>query len=391
MKLVRTLLQILLPVVVIGLALAIAGALARSRPEATSAPPAASVPLVETREAVPRDVTVFVRTQGSVEPRTESRLVAEVGARVLSVAPALSGGGFFDQGDELVRLDDTDYRLALEEAKSRVAQAQMMLAQTESDAAVARRDWEALGRRDEPNPLVLREPQLAEARAALAAARAGVAKAERDVERSVVRAPYDGRARRKAVDVGEFVERGGELARIYAVDWAEVRLPVADDELTFLDLPLRARGPTEHPPVTLRARFAGAERSWEGEIVRTEGEIDPKSRMVTLVARVPDPYGRGSEAEGAPLVAGLFVEAVIQGRTLEDAIALPREAVHMGGRVFLLEEGRLEIRPVRVVWADREEVVVEGVAPGEEVVLTPLELPIEGMQLERQTAPGSAR
>jgi multidrug efflux pump subunit AcrA (membrane-fusion protein) len=113
--------------------------------------------------------------------------------------------------------------------------------------------------------------------------------------------------------------------------------------------------------------------------------------MVTLVARVPDPYGRGSEVEGAPLVAGLFVEAVIQGRTLEDAIALPREAVHMGGRVFLLDDGRLEIRPVRVVWADREEVVVEGVAPGEEVVLTPLELPIEGMQLERQTAPGSAR
>ena len=200
--------------------------------------------------------------------------------------------------------------------------------------------------------------------------------------------------------MGEYVNRGQELAKIYAVDYAEIRLPVSDEELAHLELSLRHREPSEaasgeaQPALTLRTRFAGEEHSWQGRIVRTEGVIDPESRMVVLVGRVPDPYARGDETERAPLVAGLFVEAVIEGKTLREAIALPREAVQTGGRVHVLDdEDRLGVLPVDVLHTDGERVVVQGLDPGERVIVTPLELPVEGMRLRRaaapQTAPGS--
>jgi multidrug efflux pump subunit AcrA (membrane-fusion protein) len=205
------------------------------------------------------------------------------------------------------------------------------------------------------------------------------------VERCEIRAPFTGRVREERVDVGQFVSRGERIARLYAIDVAEVRLPISDDELAFVDLPLLYRGDEEArpgPEVELSARFAGERHVWRARVVRTEGEIDPRTRMVNVVARVEDPYERSNGRP--PLAVGLFVDAEILGRTVEDVVVLPRAALREGDVVHVVDaEDRLRLRPVSVLRRHRDEVVLaSGLAPGERVSVTPLAAPVDGMLLK---------
>ena len=214
--------------------------LSRSEPEARI--PEVPLPLVQVIDVELRDLTLTVTSQGTVSPRTESELVPEVAGRVIEVSPSFVSGGFFEAGELLLRIDPHDYRQAVVQAGSAVAQAELRLASEQAEADVARREWEELGEGGEPPPLTLREPQLAEAEAAVAAARAALLNAERNLERTEIRAPFAGRVRQKQVDVGQFVSPGSPLGTVYAVDYAEIRLPLPDEELAFLDLPLVYRG-----------------------------------------------------------------------------------------------------------------------------------------------------
>ncbi len=333
--------------------------------------------------------TSSVLTHGTVEPGTQTRLLAEVVARVLEVSKGLENGGFVAEDEVLVRLDATDYELALEEARLGLAQAELRLAREQADAAIAKDDWEQSHPDRTPDPLVLREPQLAEARAALSAARARIQKAGRDIDRCLVRAPYEGRVRSQNVARGDFVQPGQELARLYAIDRFEVRLPIPDAELAHLEIPFAYEGEIEDgPTVTLEARFAGEQRSWQGRIIRTEGELDKKSRMVILVATVEDPFAMRTDVPRAPLSLGMFVEATIRGKTLDEAILLPRTALRSGGRVFVEKDGRLGIRAIEVHQSLRDTVVLtRGLAEGERVVVSTVESAVEGMRVRTTEVP----
>ena len=219
--------------------------------------------------------------------------------------------------------------------------------------------------------------------AALRETRAALDQAERDMARTEVRAPYTGRVRATSVDVGQFVNRGAPMATLYATDYAEVRLPIPDDDLAYLDLPLWHRGDkaAEGPEVVLSARFAGGQHSWRGRIVRTEGEIDPRSRMVHVVARVEDPY---APSDGRPpLAVGLFVEAEIQGRRAEGVYVVPRAALRASGTVYLIDaDERLRIRTVEVLRSTREQVIVgAGLSDGDRVVVSPFDTAVDGMHI----------
>lgn len=389
----RNVLRALLPVLILGLSAAASRAIVASRKTPEPSPPEEHLPIVRTVVAQASPVVLRVEAQGSVLPRTETRLMSEVAARVVELSPRLAAGGFFRAGEVLVVLDDTDLELAQEEARARVAQAETRLAQERADAAVARRDWQALGRDEEAPPLVLRVPQLEQASAELAAARAALTKAQRDVERARVRAPYDGRVRSRAVDLGQYVERGTPLATVYAVDYAEVRLPVQDKDLAQLDLGLGPAAGEEGPRVLLEAEFARRRHRWEGRVVRTEGAIDPRTRSVVLVVRIDDPYapqGEEDPRERPPLLAGMFVQASIEGRHLDAAVVLPRAALRSGGRVFVLGgDARLDIREVTLEGGDEQAVVLAaGVAAGERVIVSPIELPVEGMALRAEATAG---
>jgi membrane fusion protein, multidrug efflux system len=376
----RTALRIALPVVVILAAVAIAAVMIAARPAVETRPPESVAPVVRVITVEPTTIDVVVRSQGTVVPRTETALLPEITGRVVHVSPSLLPGGFFQAGATLVRLESRDYELAVVSARAQVAQATARLTVEEEEAAVARREWAVLGRGD-PAPLVLREPQLAEARAALDAARSALERAERDLARTTIQAPFAGRARDKRVDVGQIVSPGTPLATIYGIDVAEIRLPLPDDELAFLDLPLGFRGAQAGPPVTVRATFAGQELQWRGRIIRTEGEIDFASRMVHLVAEVKDPYGRGPKSGTAPLAVGMFVRAEIAGRRLSDVFVVPRGALRGADQVLVVDDSsRVQIRRVQIVRGERDWVVIGGgLAPGERVSVSPLDVVVDGM------------
>ena len=304
MRVLVRLLKVILPVAVLGLAAVAAVAMIASRPNVVTQPPPIAPPGVRVHQVNLESVHVSVTSQGTVRPRTETQIVPEVAGRVIWVAPSFASGGFFEQGDVLLRIDPFDYEQAVISARSQLSQARLRLAQEEAEAEVAQREWDALGFGD-PRALTLREPQLEEARASVAAAEANLVRSERDLERANVTAPYAGRVRTKTVDVGQFVTVGSAIATIYGVDVAEVRLPLPDEELAYLDLPLTYRGsaPRVGPRVRLRTTFAGSDYEWDGRIVRTESEIDPVSRMVHLVGGSQQPLRIGARPR-PPAVGG---------------------------------------------------------------------------------------
>ncbi len=387
------LLRLAIPLAILAFAMVAAVAMVKFKPEVPTRPPEVKPPLVRVVDVQKQDRQLTVKSQGTVSPRTESALVPEVSGRVLWVSPNFVSGGFFEAGEALLKIDSHDYEQALVRARADVANMKLRLVQEEAEFKVAQSEWADLGE-GEATALTLREPQLVNAKAALAAAEANIVTAQRNLERTQIRAPYVGRVRQKNVDVGQFVTVGSPVGVIYAIDYAEIRLPLPDSDLAYLDLPLVYRGQRANqkgPRVTLRANFAGEAHEWEGQIVRTEGEIDSMSRMVHAVAQVTNPYGRGSDPDRPPLAAGLFVEAEIEGNQVENVVLLPRSALRENNRVLVVDsEDRLRFRDIDLLRATREEIVVEsGLGVGERVCLSPLEAVTDGMKVRTESFEGS--
>jgi RND family efflux transporter MFP subunit len=311
---------------------------------------------------------------------------------VIRVSPQLVSGGFFREGDVLLEIDSRDYEAALERAR-----AALVRARSEHDRAAKNLERRSgLSERGVASDSQMDDARNAErvTAAALREARSSVGMAERDLERTRVKAAFDGRVRQENVGVGQFVNRGSPIAKLYATDYVEVRLPIPDRQLAFISLSLAGEdAEVEKPVVRLHANFAGGDHVWTGTIERTEGEIDPQSRMVHVVARVEAPYARGDSGERPPLAVGLFVRAEIEGREVQGAVVLPRSAFHGEDRVWIVDsENRLRERTVQVLRAVRDEVVVAGgLSPGERVVVSPLDTAVEGMTVETLGAPAEAR
>lgn len=364
--------------------------LVTARPHLDTEKPDRRSPLVRVVRAVEKDTEIRIHAQGTVVPRTETDLVAEVGGRIIEVSPSLVSGGFLEEGEVLLRIDPSDYEIALERAKAAYARAESSL---ELARATLKRQEQLAQRKVGSSADVdgaRNRKQLAEAD--LRDARAARSQALRNLERTAVRVPFAGRVRRKMVDIGQYVGRGTKVARVYSVDYAEVRLPIPDRDAAFVDLPIGYRGEKQRagteaggpsPEVVLRAHFAGREYTWNGRIVRTEGELDPKTRMIHAVARVKDPYGRGDNPDRPPLAVGLFVDAEIAGRVMPNTVRLPRSALRGNNQVAIIDsDDRIELRTVAVLRHDRTHVLVsEGIAAGERVVIGSLAIAVEGMQV----------
>ena len=320
-------------------------------------------------------VTLDVTAQGEVRPRTDISLTAQVSGRVISISDVFVNGGAFEEGDVLMRIEDTDYRAAAATAKARVAQTEQALRREEAEADLAREDFDDLGRSDAPTELTLRIPQLAQARADFEAARAEFRAAEINLDRTVIRAPFKGRVRERIAGFGQFVSTGSELGRIFSTDIAEIRLPLTDSDLAKLGMPIDFAEDKDNPgpPVELSTVIAGEFHRWEGRIARTEGAIDAATRQIFTIAVVEDPYGAGSD-KGAPLAMGLFVDARIEGQPYENAITLPRTALHGSDRVYVIDGGDLlQERDIVIISSGRDTITLSsGVNPGERIAASPL-------------------
>jgi RND family efflux transporter MFP subunit len=384
--------RFLLPLGLIGLSVVIVAvliAIAQSKhPERKDA--AAQAVLVEAIPAELSTLNFIVHSQGAVEPRTETTLVAEVSGQIVSVSPNFIAGGFFREGEALLQIDPSDYETALLRAQAALASRRAQYADQKARSEQALKDWENLGRQGEPSDLVLRKPQLAEAQAGVQAAEAELQQAERDLQRTRIRVPYDGLVREKRVDVGQFVAAGTPLGVTFAIDIAEIRLPLSGNDLDYLNLPSATRlDNAQRVPVTLTADEGGVGGAWQGQIVRTEGVIDRTSRVLYAVAEVVDPYGVLGRSDRPELKVGTFVRAEIQGRQAEDVVVLPRAVLRPDQTVLIANaERRLEVRPVTVARAEPRKVYISsGIEAGELVITTSMDAPIPGTQLAIAGAP----
>lgn len=349
-------------------------------------------PLVQFVEVKLEPLRMDIRAHGRVKAHTEIDLVAEVSGRIVNVSPAFVNGGFFRKGDLLVAIDPADYDLRAVQSQASVSEARYQLAREEAEAEQAREEWQHLGQGD-PSPLNQRIPQLAEKRAKLAAAKEALKNAKLLRQRTDIRAPFDGRVRTKMVDIGQYLTRGIVLGTIYNSDLAEVRLPLSDHELAFVDFPnsVNRLHSSKGAKVVLQAMYLGGEQTWHGHIVRSEGVIDRDTGMMTVIAQIPDPFGLAvrqtdtSERKDASveLPLGLFVEAMIEGRWFDELVVLPTSALISRNQIVVIDaKNRLRFRTIEVLKRERERVIISaGLNDGEKVLVSGILRPIEGMDV----------
>lgn len=332
---------------------------------------------------------VQVSAQGTVQPRTRSTLLPEVAGMIVEMSPSFRPGGFFEKGETLMKLDPVDYETAVTVAQAAVALARVTLAEEAARSEQAAENWKALGRQGVPGEFAARAPQVARAKADLAAAEARVVKARRDLERTSIRAPYAGQVLEQTVDVGQYVGPGTTLGRVFATDYVEVRLPLPERESQFIRLPERYRDGSALPEPTkvrLLTYAAGKPVKWEGRLVRVESALDESTRQTTAVAQIDNPFAKRSDG-APPLKIGQFVQAEVEGDPLKDMFVIPRSAVRAGNEIILITPKRtLRRMLVDVVVGTPEHLVVQadtakGPKEGDVLCLTPIPFPAEGARV----------
>ena len=374
-------LKFILPIAVLVAAIFGVVTLVATAPRLKPTQPEPVATAIRIKEVHPTRVQMTVHSQGTIVPRTETALVPEVSGNVVWMSPNLVSGGYFSESDVLLRIDDVDYQAAVKRARSNVsrAEAENEHAQFELDRA-RKLDKQKLVSESEVES-ALRTAKVAEA--TLTDARVALQQAERDLSRTQIKAPFTGLVRDEQVDIGQFVSRGSPIANLYATDYVEIRLPIADQQLAYLNLPMNLRGELDEsssPSVTIAARFAGMDMQWQGKLVRTEAEIDTMSRMVNAIARIRTDSG---SVEMPPPV-GLFVEAEIEGLTVENIFVIPRAALRNNNQVLVVDaDNRLQFRKVEILRVYKEDVYISaGLSAGDRICVSPIQTVVNGMQVE---------
>lgn len=357
--------------------------LTKSRAPIQPKPPRDHRPLVRTVTAEVGPLTVVVRGEGTVRPLYESTLASEVAGRVVKVSPALVNGGIFAKGEVLLVVDQADYRLAVTTAKAEVHDADTKLQLAVAEAAVAREEWQRLGRTGDPPDLVAKQPQLEAAQARLHSAQAALARAELNLERTEIRAPFVGRVSAKAADLGQYLKAGDKVATVYATQAVEIVTPLEDADLAWLKVPGLTSAEGQGSPAEVTTDFAGQRMTWKGRVVRAEGKVDERTRLVPVVVRVENPY-----ATRPPLAVGTYVQVTLRGQEMPEATLLPRAAMRSGDQVWVVDgQGRIAFRKVQVARVQEEKVLIsDGLEPGDQVVTTQLKAVTEGMTVRLEGA-----
>ncbi|MFP4598761.1 MAG: efflux RND transporter periplasmic adaptor subunit [Persicimonas sp.] len=387
-----------LPLVVLALSVGVVVALVKTKAEPDRKQKAEQRVLVETMRVQTAPQRLDVQASGEVIPAREVTVTPQVAGRIVWVSDSLVPGATVRSGEPLFRIEADNYRIAVREAQTQLAQAQAQLEQEQGRGQVAEREWAVF--EDESNEadsvdpsLALRQPQLRSAEVAVDAARARLERAQLDLSRTTVTAPFDAFVRSESADIGQMIGTQSQVASLVGTDRFWVRASVPADKLDHLDIPrVNADAGSE---VTIAAA-SGDNSQLEGRVVRLLGELDPQGRMARVLIEVDDPFGLADdqspgadEPRGIPLLLNSYVDATIHGATVEDLIEVPRQAIHDGDRVYIFtDEQTLEVRQVSVVWSRPDTVVVDqGLATGERIITSPLPMALEGMKLRAQGQP----
>ena len=344
--------------------------------------------LVEVFRADKKNRHIIIKGSGTAKAAQEIFVIPQVSGRVTYTAPGLVVGGFFKKGEILFKIEDIDYKLALEQAKAVRVNAEYQLAIIESRARIARKEWERINKdkRYQPNPLVLYEPQLKNAGAALASASAALEQAKINLERTEIRAPFNSRVQSENLDVGQYVIRGSSVAVLSGTDTTEINVPLTADDLRWLNLP--AQGEKESgPPAVVSVSIGGKTYKWEGRVTRSTGEVDPKSRMMRVIVGINDPYGLKEKKDPArpALAAGTFVDVRIKGSMLKDVFVIPMAALRDNSTVWVMDsEKKLRIKKVSPLRMEKyEAIIADGIDAGDMIIKTNISGAANGMKLRQ--------
>ncbi len=375
----RRVIHIVLTLALVGSGIMGLAALTASKSEIKKDLPPPPVPVVRTRAVEAGNLVIPIHGQGTVSALREISMVPQVSGKVVHMSPSLINGGEFQKGDVLLKIDPVDYELAVTLARAKVKDSESNLRIAEETAAMAVEEWRehvgGSGKERTPPPLVAKEPQLLAAQAKLDADRAELRKAVLNLDRTVIRAPFEGRVDSKRVDIGQYVTAGQNLATLFSTEAVEIVVPLEDADLQWFQVPGFTQGKGPGSEAVVGARLAGEERTWKGRVVRAEGKMDEESRMVRVVVRVERPY-----AARPPLAVGLFVTVDIRGDALPQAAVIPRAALRAGDMVWVVEDRTLKFRKVSValVQGDRA-VIAGGLSHGERVAVSGLKAVTDGM------------
>ena len=386
--------QILLSIVLLSIATAISVLLFALRPPTDTKPPPEIAVTVDVASAVKQDLRLQIQAQGTVTPLRRTAILSERKGRIIEVAPGFVVGGFVSEGDILLRIDPRDYQTNLLRTQAAVESAESNLAQEKGRAQVALREWQKLPkgsqRSQEAKDLYLRKPQLEQAQAQLLAAQADLNTARDNLERTIIKAPYSALIREKHSELGQFVAAGTPLADIFSVDYAEIRLPIPQSKLDYLELP-GLQGYEAGASVDLYTDVAGDVKHWQAELHRTEGVFDERSRVLYTVARIRDPYGL-EENSREPLRVGTFVNANIEGRELPAIVSLPRYLLRAGNFIWVVDEDLyLRNRKITILRTGGDLMyVTAGLDEGDLISLTALDNSFAGSKVEiRSSTPSN--
>ena len=350
-----------------------------SKPKSTPKPIEIIKPIVEVEKIYLKDMIVSVKSQGFVSPKTESQIYPEISGKIIKISDKLEDGASFKKGDILLQIDPIDYKLALKSAESNLAQAKLQLSIERAESELARKEWEKIGD-GKASELTLRTPQLNRAIAVVEAAEALLQQSKRNLEKTQISAPYDGLVRKKNVDIGTVIGPGYLIASVYAIDYVEVKLPIPDRELEYIEIPLDGSRivNSKQPRVVFKGLFGGENVVWNGKIVRMEADLDMKSRMATLISRVDNPY-----KNKIPLKVGQYVEAEIYGKKYKNIFSVPRDFIYQQDNIIIISpDSTIEIRKINILKIENNDVLIDsGIKNGELICLTNLDVLYNGMSV----------
>ena len=387
----NTAIKAIITIAVLLAAVAAAAGIIMSRPMPEQLTVSETTSAIRAMTVVKESLRLKIRSEGTVTPKTQTNVIPEIKGRVTWISPNLVVGGYFQAGDLLVTIDAADY-----EARTGLAQAQLLRAEAELEHK--RFEFKRLQQLIKDN--LVSQSNLENAARAHKIAKANVieskinlAQAERDLGRTKITAPFEGMVRSESIDIGQFVQQGAPIASIYASDAVEVRLPIVNAQLAYLDPANLQRGeldPATAPMIRLTARYAGTSFVWRGQLARTEGEIDAQSRMITAVARVRQD---NQSPDVPPLQVGAFVAAEIEGQYLNDIVRLPRAALRPNSQVLIIDgDNRLRFRAVNVLRLENDFVLIDsGLESGEVVNLSPIQTVVDGMRVSLTFEPTADR
>jgi RND family efflux transporter MFP subunit len=341
---------------------------------------------------------IEIQSFGRVQPRTHSTLLPQVSGEIIEVSANFRDGGFFEKGEVLVVIDPRDYEAAVKIAESSLEEARLALSEEQAQSKQALVNWKRLDPNTKEAPdLVLRKPQLAAARAKMQSAEAQLEQARLNLARTQIKAPFAGRVLTQNADLGQVVSSSTNLADLYAIDYVEVRLPLKNNDLRFVELPESYRFTDDFEQrfadVTIINRMGTKGEEWQAKLLRTEGAVDETSHQLYVIAQIDDPYGVAAESK-RPLKIGQYVSARIQGITVPDALVIPKKAVYQDSYVYVLEGSVLNRRDIELQWQDEHQALVSsGIKAGDRLITTPLGQVTSGTRVktpQQKTAQGDS-